>query len=152
MNTNFQIIRLTDDPRLVIPSRATPGSAGFDLQAVIDEPITIFPGEHQKIKTGLKIWIKAEHIVGIIVPKSGKGTKGLGIKNLVGILDSDYQGEVLVALWNTNEEETLEVEPFMQIAQVVFLPFISPSFTEVVQFNEDSLRGEGGFGSTGDIK
>lgn len=149
MNNNFQIIRLTDDSRLVIPSRATPGSAGFDLQAVIEEPMTIFPGEHRKIRTGLKIWIRAEHLVGFIVPKSGKGSRGLGIKNLVGILDSDYQGEIIVNIWNTNLDEPIEIKPLMQIAQIIFLPFIAAEFTEVRVFETGTERGEGGFGSTG---
>ena len=148
MNTNFQVIRLTDDPRLIIPSRATPGSAGFDLQAVIDEPITLFPGEHRKIPTGLKIWIRAEHLVGVIVPKSGKGSAGFGIKNFTGIIDSDYQGEILVTVWNTNEEDLITIKPFMQIAQIIFLPFVAAVFSEVGVFETGTERGEGGFGST----
>ena len=148
MNTNFQIIRLTDDSRLVIPTRATTGSAGFDLQAVIDEPMTIFPGRYVKIPTGLKIWIRAEHLVGIIVPKSGKGTAGFGIKNFTGVIDSDYQGEIIITVWNTNKEDPITVEPFMQIAQILFLPFVAPSFTEVHVFETETERGAGGFGST----
>lgn len=148
MNMNFQIIRLTDDSRLVIPTRATPGSAGFDLQAVISAPLTLFPGEHRKIPTGLKIWIRDPSLVGVVVPKSGKGSAGFGIKNLVGVIDSDYQGEIVVTIWNTNEEDPIEILPFMQIAQIAFLPFISPIFTEVPVFTDGTERGEGGFGST----
>lgn len=148
MNTNFQIIRLTDDSRLVIPTRATPGSAGFDLQAVIDKPITLFPGEHRKIPTGLKIWIRSEHLVGIIVPKSGKGSAGFGIKNFTGVIDSDYQGEIIVNIWNTNLDEPIEINPFTQIAQIIFLPFVAANFTEVRVFTDGTERGEGGFGST----
>ena len=152
MNNNFQIIRLSDDPRLVIPTRATPGSAGFDLQAVLAEPITLYPGEHQKIRTGVKIWIQAEHLVGIIVPKSSKGSRGFGIKNLVGVIDSDYQGEIIVSVWNTNTGrglvEEIVINPFDQIAQVIFLPFVAAEFTEVGVFTDGTERGEGGFGST----
>ena len=150
MNTNFQIIRLTTDPRLVIPSRATSGSAGFDLQAAIEKPIKLFPGEWIKIPTGLKIWIRAEHLVGIIVPKSGKGIKGLGIKNLTGVIDSDYQGELVVSAWNTNIGVEVNINPFDQIAQILFLPFVSATFTEVDVFENETKRGAGGFGSTGD--
>jgi dUTP pyrophosphatase len=148
MNNNFQIIRLSDDLRLKIPSRATAGSAGFDLQAIIEESITLFPGEHRKIPTGLKIWIRAEHLVGVIVPKSGKGSAGFGIKNFTGVIDSDYQGEIIVNIWNTNEEAPIIIEPFMQIAQIIFLPFVAAVFTEVGVFYTGTERGEGGFGHT----
>lgn len=151
MNNNFQIIRLTDDSRLVIPSRAAVGSAGFDLQANIEKPIYLQAGLCVKIPTGLKIWIRAEHLVGFIVPKSGKGSAGFGVKNLVGIVDSDYQGEIIVNIWNTNLDEPIVIKPFdqiAQIAQIVFLPFIAAEFTEVRVFETGTERGEGGFGHT----
>lgn len=146
----FQVIRLTDDPRLVIPRRATPGSAGFDLQAACETSIKLYPGEHRKIPTGLKIWIRDPGVVGLVTPKSGKGNAGFGIKNLTGVIDSDYQGELIVTVWNTNEETPIEILPFMQIAQILFLPFVAASFTEVSVFMSETERGEGGLGSTGD--
>lgn len=148
MNNNFQIIRLSDNPELKIPSRATVGSAGFDLQANIEKPIKLFPGEWVKIPTGLKIWIRDQNLVGFIVPKSGKGSKGFGIKNLTGVVDSDYQGEIIATIWNTNLDEPIEIKPFDRIAQILFLPFIAAEFTEVQVFETGTERGEGGFGST----
>jgi dUTP pyrophosphatase len=144
----FQVIRLWEDSRLKIPRRATEGSAGFDLQAACETPITIYPGEHRKIETGLKIWIRDQNVVGIITPKSGAGLRGFGIKNTVGVIDSDYQGELVVTLWNTNEETPIEILPFMQIAQIIFIPFIAATLTEVRVFRDETKRGTGGFGST----
>ena len=148
MNPNFQIIRLSTSPELKIPSRATAGSAGFDLQANIEKPFYLHAGLGVKIPTGLKIWIRAEHLVGIIVPKSGKGSAGFGVKNLVGVIDSDYQGEIIVNIWNTNLDEPIEIKPFMQIAQIIFLPLVAAVFTEVGVFETGTERGAGGFGST----
>ena len=148
MNTDFQIIRLSDNPELKIPSRATIGSAGFDLQANIEKPIYLSAGLCMKIPTGLKIWIRDPSLVGIIVPKSGKGSAGFGVKNLVGVIDSDYQGEIIVNIWNTNLDEPILIKPFMQIAQIIFLPFIAAEFTEVPVFETGTERGAGGFGST----
>lgn len=144
----FQVIRLIEDSRLKIPKRATPGSAGFDLQAICETPITLYPGEHRKISTGLKVWIRDPGVVGIVTPKSGKGNAGFGVKNLTGIIDSDYQGELIVTVWNTNEETPIEVLPFMQIAQILFVPFIAATLTEVDVFMSETQRGAGGFGST----
>jgi dUTP pyrophosphatase len=146
----FQVIRLTDDPRLVIPRRATPGSAGFDLQAVMpgETSVKIYPGGFCRIGTGLKIWIRDPGVVGLVMPKSSKGNLGFGIKNLTGVIDSDYQGELIVSVWNTNREEIIEVLPFMQIAQIIFMPFIPATLTEVSVFRDETQRGTGGFGST----
>lgn len=146
----FQVIRLTDDPRLKIPRRATPGSAGFDLQAVIpgETSVKIYPGGFCRIGTGLKIWIRQENVVGLVMPKSGAGLRGFGVKNLTGVIDNDYQGELIVSVWNTNREEIIEILPFMQIAQIIFIPFIAATLTEVEVFRDETQRGTGGFGST----
>lgn len=146
----IKVIRLTDDERLRIPTQATDGSAGFDLQAVLAEPVKIYAGESLRIGAGFKIWIRDAGIVGLVFPKSGVGGRGFGIKNLTGVIDSDYQGEVAVTLWNTNPEAPIEVHPFMQIAQILFVPVMAAVFVEEAGavFTEQTERGEGGWGST----
>ena len=142
----IQLIRT--DPKVEIPKHATLGSAAIDLQAAIPLPLDIYPGENIKIPTGIKLWIEDPNWVGIIVPRSGKGTAGLGLKNLVGVIDSDYQGEITIAAWNTNSEQKLTVEPYERIAQMLFLPVTQVNFIEVAQFTSVTERAEGGFGST----
>jgi dUTP pyrophosphatase len=145
---SIEVIKTTNDPRLVLPAVGTPWSAGYDLQAAIAEPIKLFPGDFAKIPTGLKMFINSENIVGLIFPKSGKGLKGYGIKNQTGIIDPDYQGEILVTIINTNNFIPITVSPFEQIAQILFMPFIAAKFLETDVFSYDTVRGEGGFGST----
>ena len=152
---NFEIIRV--NPAVELPTYATPGSIGLDFQAAITEPITLYPGEFAKIPLGIKIHI-LDPLVGLFLfPRSGLGNKGYGMKNFTGVIDSDYQGELIFTCWNTNEEQLdknagssgiLKINPLDKICQGVFLPIIRPSFTEVEVFTSLSERAEGGLGST----
>ena len=140
------------DPRLgknfPLPAYATPGSAGLDLRACLDEALTLQPGETQLIPTGLAIHIADPKLCATILPRSGLGHKhGIVLGNLVGLIDSDYQGQLMVSMWNRSQEP-FEIQPGDRIAQLVFLPVIQASFSIVAEF-EGSERGEGGFGSSG---
>ena len=136
---------------VVLPEYATDGSAGLDLRAVIEKPINIAPGETKMIATGLAINIGDPNVACILLPRSGLGIKkGLVLGNLVGLCDSDYQGEYMVAAWNRNlSGDTIVVSPGERIAQAVFIPVIQVEFEDVEEFSEKTQRGEGGFGSTG---
>ena len=130
-----------------IPTYGTEFSAGADIYALLDEAVTIAPNETVMIKTGLQMEIP-ENYVGLIYPRSGISVKrGLAPANKVGVIDSDYRGEVMVALHN-HSTENQTVEPFERIAQLVIAPYIQASFEEA-DCLEESTRGEGGFGSTG---
>ncbi len=140
------------DPRIgesiALPSYATPGSAGLDLRVCIDAPLQIAGGDTVLLPTGLSIYIADPHLAAVILPRSGLGHKhGIVLGNLVGLIDSDYQGELKVSCWNRNQEH-FTVEPGDRIAQLVFLPVVQPEFKMVTEFDESS-RGEGGFGSSG---
>jgi len=140
------------DPRLgqeiPLPEYATDGSAGMDLRACIEGTMIIRPGETQLIPTGFAMHISDPGMAAIILPRSGLGHKhGLVLGNLVGLIDSDYQGQVYVSCWNRSDKE-FEVEPGMRIAQLVFVPVVMADF-EVVDSFEESDRGAGGFGHTG---
>jgi dUTP pyrophosphatase len=151
-NTGFsaiQAVRVSTDPRLVIPSPASIGSAGYDLQAAIPEPLTLYPGEFKKISSGLRLWIQIPGVAGFVFPQPGFGLRGLALKNLTGVIDSDFQGELCLCLWNTNEEQPITIQPFEAVAQLVFLPVLLPALQEVSVFTEETTRGIGGFGSTG---
>lgn len=131
-----------------LPRRATAGSAGFDLHACIDEHIHIAPGETHLIPTGVAIHIRERGITAMLLPRSGLGHKhGIVLGNLVGLIDSDYQGQVLVSLWNRGHEP-FALEPGDRIAQMVFVPVIPVEF-EVVEEFQETTRGDGGFGHTG---
>ena len=140
------------DPRLgneiPMPEYATSGSAGLDLRACIDAPITINPGETQLIKTGMAIYIENPELAGLILPRSGLGHKhGIVLGNLVGLIDSDYQGELMVSCWNRGQKPfTLEVGE--RLAQYVLVPVIQAAFEVVDDFTETD-RGSGGFGHSG---
>lgn len=128
---------------------ATPGSAGIDLRAVIDEEFTLYPGEAKLVGSGIAIHIKDPGFAGFILPRSGLGhKKGLVVGNLVGLIDSDYQGEIMVSLWNRTESSYIKVQPMDRIAQIVIAPVVVPHFCIVNEF-EETERGEGSFGSTG---
>lgn len=140
------------DPRLgknfPLPAYATPGSAGLDLRACLDAALTLQPGETQLIPTGLAIHIADPKLCATILPRSGLGHKhGIVLGNLVGLIDSDYQGQLMVSMWNRSQT-AFEIQPGDRIAQLVFLPVIQASFSIVAEF-EGSERGEGGFGSSG---
>lgn len=140
------------DPRLgreiPLPERATDGSAGMDLRACTAEAMVIEPGETLLIPTGFAMHIEDPAMAAVILPRSGLGHKhGLVLGNLVGLIDSDYQGQVFISCWNRSKE-SFEIEPGMRIAQLVFVPVITAGF-EVVEEFEASRRGAGGFGHTG---
>lgn len=141
--------RIGKDERLPLPEPATDGSAAMDLRACIDESLTLKAGEVQLIKTGLAIHIADNDYVGMIHPRSGLGHKhGIVLGNLTGVIDSDYQGELMVSLWNRSDKDyTVEVGD--RIAQYLIQPVIRPKLTIVDAFDEKSARGEGGFGHTG---
>lgn len=130
-----------------IPTRATTGSAGYDLYADLEQPVTIAPNQIVKIPTGIAIGISTENIVALVYARSGLSTKyGITLANCVGVIDSDYRGEILVALTN-HSSESYTIQPNERIAQMVLSPIYLPKLTEVVELEETS-RGEGGFGST----
>ncbi len=138
------------DPRVAeqLPAYATPGSAGLDLRACLDTAITLKPGETQLIPTGLAIHLADAGYAAVILPRSGLGHKhGIVLGNLVGLIDSDYQGQLMVSLWNRGQTEFV-VQPFERMAQLVIVPVVQAEFRVVDDFSE-SDRGAGGFGSTG---
>jgi len=138
------------DPRLAeqLPTYATPGSAGLDLRACLPAPLVLQPGEAQLLPTGIAIHIGDPGLAAMILPRSGLGHKhGIVLGNLVGLIDSDYQGQVLVSCWNRGRE-AFEVKPMERIAQLVIVPVVQVELNVVESF-EESTRGAGGFGSTG---
>lgn len=139
------------DPRVgtdwPIPELGTPGSAGVDLRACLDEPLTLAPGETTLIGTGIAIHLDDPGLCALILPRSGLGHRGLVLGNLVGLIDSDYQGELKISTWNRGQESQT-IEPGDRIAQLVIIPVIQPTFVEVEAFDATD-RGEGGFGHTG---
>ena len=140
------------DPRLgrefPLPDYATGGSAGVDLRACLDGPLTCHPGETHLIPTGLAIHIEDPALAAVILPRSGLGHKhGIVLGNLVGLIDSDYQGPLLVSCWNRGTE-SFTIQAGDRIAQLVFVPVVRAAFEVVPEFTE-SKRGEGGFGHTG---
>lgn len=138
------------DPRVKdkMPTYATTGSAGLDLRAILDEPLTLNPGETRLIKTGLAIHLADPGYAALILPRSGLGHKhGIVLGNLVGLIDSDYQGELMVSTWNRGQE-AFTIEPMERIAQLVVVPVVQMQMNVVDDF-ETSDRGVGGFGSTG---
>ncbi len=138
------------DARLAgqLPAYATPGSAGLDLRACLDAPLLLEPGQCELIPTGLAIHIGDPGLAAMILPRSGLGHKhGIVLGNLVGLIDSDYQGPLMVSCWNRGAA-TFTVQPLERIAQLVIVPVVRAAFRVVDSF-EASSRGEGGFGSTG---
>ena len=132
----------------VLPAYATPGSAGLDLRACLDEPLLIEPGQTRLIPTGLAIHIADPGLAAMILPRSGLGHKhGIVLGNLVGLIDSDYQGPLMVSCWNRGQA-AYTVQPMERIAQLVIVPVVQASFRRVEAFDV-SDRGAGGFGSTG---
>ena len=131
-----------------IPAYATSGSAGLDLRACINEAITIKPGETTLIPTGMAIHLANHAYAAMILPRSGLGHKhGIVLGNLVGLIDSDYQGQLFVSCWNRSQEAFV-MNPMERMAQLVIVPVVQANFSVVAEFNA-SERGEGGFGSTG---
>ena len=138
------------DPRMkeLLPSYGTPGSAGLDLRACIDQALTIKAGETVLIPTGLAIHIGDPAYAAMILPRSGMGHKnGIVLGNLVGLIDSDYQGQLMISTWNRGQSE-FTLHPMERLAQLIIVPVLQVGFNIVDEFGE-SERGEGGFGSTG---
>jgi dUTP pyrophosphatase len=140
------------DPRVgsefPLPHYATPGSAGLDLRACLDAPMTLAPGQAELIPTGIAIHLDDPQLAAVLLPRSGLGHKhGIVLGNLVGLIDSDYQGPLMVSCWNRGHEP-FELRPFDRLAQLVVLPVAHAAFRVVESF-EASARAEGGFGSTG---
>ncbi|NHB96406.1 dUTP diphosphatase [Photorhabdus stackebrandtii] len=140
------------DPRIgqefPLPTYATPGSAGLDLRACLNNAVELAPGQTELLPTGLAIHIGDEQLAAVILPRSGLGHKhGVVLGNLVGLIDSDYQGQLMVSVWNRSDK-TFTIEPGERIAQMVFVPVIQAEFNLVEDF-ETSERGSGGFGHSG---
>lgn len=140
------------DPRLRgnPPHYATPGAAGLDLRACIPAPLELHPGETQLVPTGIAIHLADPGLAALVLPRSGLGHKhGIVLGNLVGLIDSDYQGEILVSTWNRGRDAFV-LNPLERLAQLVVVPVLQVAFNVVDQFDE-SHRGAGGFGSTGKL-
>jgi dUTP pyrophosphatase len=151
VDTTFATIafRVLDERiRPYLPAYATPGSAGMDLRACIDAPIALAPGRTELVPTGVAIHIGDPGLAALILPRSGLGHKhGIVLGNLVGLIDSDYQGALMVSCWNRGREP-FTLNPMDRLAQIVFVPIVQVQFREMEAF-DSSPRGEGGFGSTG---
>jgi dUTP pyrophosphatase len=142
------------DPRVgkefPLPEHATEGSAGVDLRACLDADLVLKPGQTELIPTGISIYIADPGLAAMILPRSGLGHKhGIVLGNLVGLIDSDYQGQLYVSCWNRSSEEFL-LEPGLRLAQLVIVPVVQANFNVVEDFDA-SQRGEGGFGHTGQV-
>jgi dUTP pyrophosphatase len=138
------------DSRLAnnLPAYATPGSAGLDLRACLDAPLVLAPNAWQLVPTGLAIYLEDPSYAALILPRSGLGHKhGIVLGNLVGLIDSDYQGQLMVSAWNRSNT-AFTIEPMERIAQLVIVPVVQAQFNVVSEFPA-SQRGEGGYGSTG---
>ena len=148
MSLQVELKILDDRLKESMPAYATTGSAGLDLRACLEAAITIQPGETTLIPTGMAIHLANPAYAAIILPRSGLGHKhGIVLGNLVGLIDSDYQGQLFVSCWNRSKEPFV-MNPMERMAQLVIVPVIQASFTVVDEFDA-SERGEGGFGSTG---
>ena len=144
MKLNFR----KTDPQAKAPTRATSGSAGYDLYALLPEPLTVWPGERRAVGTGIAIALPSNELAAFLYARSGLASKhGIIPANCVGVVDSDYRGEILVTLSNLSDKP-YQVEPFERIAQMVISPVFLPELEEVDSLDETE-RGEGGFGSTG---
>ena len=139
------------DPRMAehLPAYATPGSAGLDLRACLDAPLTLAPNAWQLVPTGLAVHLADPAYAAMLLPRSGLGHKhGIVLGNLVGLIDSDYQGQLMVSCWNRSPTE-FTIEPMERIAQMVIVPVVQAQFRVVDDFDSASERGAGGYGSTG---
>ncbi len=139
------------DPRIAeqMPVYATPGSAGLDLRACLNAPLTLAPNAWQLVPTGMAIHLKDPGYAAMLLPRSGLGHKhGIVLGNLVGLIDSDYQGQLMVSCWNRSDV-AFTIEPLERIAQMVIVPVVQARFHVVSEFGAATERGEGGYGSTG---
>lgn len=148
MKIELKIINPLVSDKIPLPEYATTGSAGMDLRACLEVSLTVAAGETVLIPTGIAIYMRDPHIAAMILPRSGLGHKhGIVLGNLVGLIDSDYQGEIKISCWNRSAED-YTIAPGERIAQLVFIPTLQASFNLVSDFNSTE-RGEGGFGHTG---
>jgi dUTP pyrophosphatase len=150
-----QVIRLNPDVNFPLPKYGTDGSAALDLYANIEHDEVLFAGENKKIPTGLKLWHGNPEYAGVILPRSSGGSGGMNLKNLVGLIDSDYQGELIVNVWNNNEVGSITIPSWKRgvaFAQITFVRVAQLVMEEVKEFSEETLRGTGGFGSTDGVK
>ena len=132
-----------------LPQYATPGSAGLDLRACLDAPLTLQPNAWQLVPTGIAIHLKDPGYAAMLLPRSGLGHKhGIVLGNLVGLIDSDYQGQLMVSCWNRSDV-AFTIEPMERIAQMVIVPVVQARFKVVEEFSDVTARGVGGYGSTG---
>ena len=139
--------QLRDTP----PTYAPPGSAGLDLRACIQVPVVLEPGQWQWIATGMAVHLRDPGYAALILPRSGLGHKhGIVLGNLVGLIDSDYQGELMVSAWNRSST-AFTLQPMERLAQLVIVPVVQAQFNEVQEFAQVSERGTGGYGSTGKV-
>lgn len=143
-------IKILDERlREAMPAYATPGSAGLDLRACLTEPLTLAPNAWQLVPTGMALYLADPHYAAMILPRSGMGHKhGIVLGNLVGLIDSDYQGQLMVSAWNRTDV-AFTIEPMERIAQLVIVPVVQASFNVVSEFADVSQRATGGYGSTG---
>lgn len=151
LNVQVKVLnpKIGQHPDFPLPTQASLGSAGIDLRACIDSPLTIKAGETVLIGTGLAIYIADPNFVGLIMPRSGLGHKhGIVLGNLTGVIDADYQGELMVSIWNRSQTD-YTLQPAERMAQYLVVPITRPEFTLVHEFSDISVRGAGGFGSTG---
>jgi len=133
-----------------MPAYATPGSAGLDLRACLDAPLTLEPNAWQLVPTGMALFLNNPAYAALILPRSGLGHKhGIVLGNLVGLIDSDYQGQLMVSAWNRSAT-AFTIAPMERIAQLVIVPVVQAQFRVVTEF-ATSIRGEGGYGSTGKV-
>jgi len=150
---NIELKILDERMKDLVPHYATDGSAALDLRACLDEELLIYSGETVLIPTGLSIWIKDPEVAAVMLPRSGLGhKKGIVLGNLTGLIDSDYQGQLFVSMWNRNSVLARVphiILPNERIAQLMFIPVIRPTLKIVTEFSNESDRGEGGFGHSG---
>ena len=148
MQLQYRLLDARLGDQFPLPAYATDGSAGLDLRAMVEAPLTLNPGDTELLPTGLSIHIGDAGYAGMILPRSGLGHKhGIVLGNLVGLIDSDYQGQLMVSCWNRGNI-AFTIEPGERIAQLVIVPVMQVSLTQVDEF-DDSARGEGGFGHSG---
>jgi len=132
-----------------LPAYATEGSAGLDLRACLDAPLSLAANACQLVPTGIAVYLKDPGYAAMLLPRSGLGHKhGIVLGNLVGLIDSDYQGQLMVSCWNRSDV-AFTIEPMERIAQMVIVPVVQAQFNLVTEFDAPSARGEGGYGSTG---
>lgn len=148
MQLQYRLLDARLGDQFPLPAYATDGSAGLDLRAMVEAPLTLNPGDTELLPTGLAIHIGDAGYAGMILPRSGLGHKhGIVLGNLVGLIDSDYQGQLMVSCWNRGNS-AFTIEPGERIAQLVIVPVMQVSLMQVDEF-DDSARGEGGFGHSG---